>query len=145
MKRVFCPNCIGIDAKHCAVINSSKNIKMVCNKCLRFHFKELCIFKKIEERFEILGKKPEEKIDDKLKAIPEIEKDLVQLPREMQDSYAKAVAGKPTDENDFNVIVRDALYKNKQPEKEEDEDEWSVIMTGVEESDKKDYDGRPKN
>ena len=141
----FCPKCMGIDAKHCEVVNSSKNIKMVCNKCLKLHFKELCKFKKIEERFEILGKKLEEKIDEKLKAIPEIEKKLVQLPKEMKDSYAIALAGKqtdPTDTKDFNVIVRDALHKNKQAEKEEDEDERSVIITGVEESDKKDYDER---
>ena len=62
------------------------------------HFKELCKFKKIEERFEILGKKLEEKIDEKLKAIPEIEKKLVQLPKEMKNSYAIAVAG--TDRSD---------------------------------------------
>ena len=72
---------MGIDAKHCEVVNSSKNIKIVCNKCLKFHFKELSKFKKIEERFEILGKKLEEKIDEKLKAIPETEKKLVQLPK----------------------------------------------------------------
>ena len=72
---------MGIDAKHCEVVNSSKNAKMVCNKCLKLHFKELCKFKKIEEIFEILGKKLEEKIDEKLKAIPEIEKQLVQLPK----------------------------------------------------------------
>ena len=42
------------------------------------------------------------------------------------------------------MIVRDALHKNKQAEKEEDEDERSVIITGVEESDKKDYDERQK-
>ena len=61
----------------------------------------------------------------------------------MKDSYAITVAGKqtdPTDTKDFNVIVRDALHKNKQAEKEEDEAERSVIITGVEESDKKDYD-----
>ena len=38
--------------------------------------------------------------------------------------------------------MRDALHKNKQAEKEEDEDERSVIITGVEESDKNNYDER---
>ena len=65
----------------------------------------------------------------------------------MKESYAIVVSGKQTDSTDtkdFNVIVIDALHKNKQAEKEEDEDERSVIMTGVEESDKKEYDERQK-
>ena len=101
----FCPKCMEIDAKHCEEVNSSKNIKMVCNKCLKLYFKELCKFKKIEEKFEILGKKLEEKIDEKLKAIPEIEKKLVHLPKEMKDSYAIAVAGKQTDPTDTKVSM----------------------------------------
>ena len=171
---LFCIKCMGIPKSKFEVIENCKNIKMVCNKCLKFSFTNLfqdqLTKRQLDEQMTNLGRKIEKiLVSDVSKEMKMLETKIDdvknvgrKLETEMNKSLTYSMALKNNlkgiqtehqhsdqlssgkDLEEVGTIIRQRINQDMINKQRKEEVERSIIINGLKEEDTKKFDERMK-
>ena len=171
---LFCIKCMGIPKSKFEVIENCKNIKMVCNKCLKFSFTNLfqdqLTKRQLDEQITNLGRKIDKiLVSDVSKEIKMLETKIDdvknvgrKLETEMNKSLTYSMALKDNlkdiqteqqhsdqlssgkDLEEVGTIISQRINQDMINKQRKEEVERSIIINGLKEEDTKKFDERMK-
>ena len=149
-ENLYCNKCMNIPGKSFFdMITDCENVKMACNKCLKFSFTSLCKNKKKEETLTKSMEELQKKIDD-IKSVEEnIEKEIKKqlsyskvLQQNLEENLNSETKVKGSDLKEVSDILSKTIKEDRQIKEKNDSIERSIIIQGITEANIKKYDER---